>query len=584
MSAISRRRPGLGATPWIGLFFFLALFGALALPSLATLLDGDARFVNPLLWLLDGVTWSAALTTAALTIGAPLLLLLVLVVAVAAVRAARRVDTDAAAPLMAHGRALKRLRPRKVAARHRQMGLRPRDYPGVQLGYAVAGGTPLHGTYEDSYTLIAGPRRQKSRTVVIPNILLAPGSCIVTSVKPDVIDATADYRAIKGRVWVFDPQGLAAAHQAHRAWWNPLASIHTLEDAAQLASVFYAATYGADTGGKDQFWRENGTIVLRSYLFAAAVSGRPLPVVAEWLNRETDDEPAQLLRDAHPAVAAAIESQQGTAKDTRSGVYAHARGAVAFLSSAQMREWVVRRADRPEFVPEKFADAPSDTLYLFSEEDGAAGPLIAALTKAVTSAAEKAAKESPTGRRAVPMLVLLDEAGNICRLPDLPSKYSHWGGRGIVPVAIFQSQEQGEEVWGQGGFAQLWNASTVRVFGGGNASNRFLSDLSTLIGDYEFEESSRSTQNGKVSVTTSSRREPIFGIDDLPALDDRRMIVFAAGVRPVLARMVGYDKDRRLRARMRRITRAQRRASHHEEIAEPITEPIIVQETEPSRG
>ncbi len=38
------------------------------------------------------------------------------------------------------------------------------------------------------------------------------------------------------------------------------------------------------------------------------------------------------------------------------------------------------------------------------------------------------------GRLDPPMVVVLDEAANICRIADLPELYSHLGSRGMVPV------------------------------------------------------------------------------------------------------------------------------------------------------
>jgi TraM recognition site of TraD and TraG len=49
--------------------------------------------------------------------------------------------------------------------------------------------------------------------------------------------------------------------------------------------------------------------------------------------------------------------------------------------------------------------------------------------------------------------VPLDEAANICHIADLPDLYSHLGSRGITPVTILQSYEQGITVCGEHGMA-----------------------------------------------------------------------------------------------------------------------------------
>ena len=85
----------------------------------------------------------------------------------------------------------------------------------------------------------------------------------------------------------------------------------------------------------------------------------------------------------------------------------------------------------------------------------------------------------------MPLVVVLDEAANVCRWPELPNLYSHYGSRGIVLMTFLQSWSQGVDVWGRDGMRKLWSAATVKVYGGGVADADFLEDLSRLIGDYD---------------------------------------------------------------------------------------------------
>lgn len=57
--------------------------------------------------------------------------------------------------------------------------------------------------------MIAGPRIRKSTAYVIPAIRGAFGAVLTTSNNGDVLDATGELRATKGRVWAFDPQNIA---------------------------------------------------------------------------------------------------------------------------------------------------------------------------------------------------------------------------------------------------------------------------------------------------------------------------------------------------------------------------------------
>lgn len=549
MTAVTRR-PGLGTSGVAALaVLLLAAMGAFGIWTLASLVDGQPRFVNPFQAIVERQPWTSAHTTAAVLVAAAVVLAATAAI-VLAIRAGKdRAPVDRAAAHMGRGRAIAPLLPAQLRKRHQRLGLDPRQYQGVPLGRAVAGGLPLRGSYEDTVTVIAGPRRNKSVSIVIPAILTTPGTVLATSVKPDIVSATIEYRRTLGTVHVFDPQGLAGAHGRDHVWWNPLRGVHTIEDAAQLAQVFVTASYGEDK--QDKFFSENALTVLTDYLFAAAGAGNYLPSVLDWLNRPDDPTPARLLEDTHPELARRIEAQQSLTEKTRSGVFAYARQAMSFIASQSIRAWVAPSTAQPELDPVALVDARCDTLYLLSEEGpGSAGPLIAALTRAVLSAAEEAAKREPSGRRRTPLVAVLDEAGNICRIPDLPSKYTHYGSRGIIPVTILQSQEQGEQVWGRTGFAQLWGASTIQVFGGGNASNTFLRDLSERIGDYEYVERSTSSRGGQRNVSTSRRSERIMDVSDLGSLTLGRMIVFASGCRPALVRSTAWFQDKQLRQRV----------------------------------
>lgn len=132
---------------------------------------------------------------------------------------------------------------------------------------------------------------------------------------------------------------------------------------------------------------------------------------------------------------------------------------------------------------------------------------MSALSKTLLDAAERLSERSPSACLASPLLVLLDEAGNICRIPDLPDRYSHYRSRGIVVVTILQSEDQGKQVWPHGGFEKLLAASMWWVFAGGNASAAFYRNLSELIGDYEFTEKSTNSGRGGGSVQVAKRSE-----------------------------------------------------------------------------
>ncbi len=461
----------------------------------------------------------------------------------------KRSRVDRAARHMGRGRDLAALRRKSASSEAARLGVAT---PGLPIARALAGGEVLYQGWEDVAVDIWGPRVGKSTARAIPAILDAPGAVLATSNKRDLVDGTRGPRSATGDVWVFDPQQIV--QEPPGWWWNPLSYVGDEVKAAILADVFASASRDP-SARTDAYFEPAAQDLLASLLLAAASAGRSLTQVYLWLTDPTEDEPVGILREHdYPLLAAGLQEVVNAPEKQRAGVYGTAKQIAAFMTNRQAMRWVTpgadtaRRAGNPwlsapgrrEFSPEEFVRG-SGTLYSLSKEGrGTAGPLVTALTVAVTEAAEDYAKRSPRGRLPVPLVAVLDEAANVCRWRELPNLYSHYGSRGICIMTILQSWSQGVEVWGREGMRKLWSAANVKVYGGGVSEVEFLTELSQLIGDYDL--STRTVSNGKGGRSTShaTRRERILEVADLGALPRGRVVVFASGVPPTLARSLPW--------------------------------------------
>jgi type IV secretory pathway TraG/TraD family ATPase VirD4 len=298
-----------------------------------------------------------------------------------------------------------------------------------------------------------------------------------------------------------------------------------------------------DPGARtDAYFDAAGQDLLAGLLLAAAKGDRPITDVFLWLTQPTEDEPVTILRKAgYPLSAAAVSGVINAPEKQRGGIYGTAQQIVSFLINHEATAWVTpppasKSGTVREFRPYDFVRGKG-TLYSLSKEGrGSAGPLVTALTVAVTEAAEDYAKVSPGGRLPVPMVAVLDEAANVCRWRELPNIYSHYGSRGICLMTILQSWSQGVEVWGRDGMRKLWSAATVRIYGAGVSETEFLSDLSQLVGEFDLDTVSVSHGKGGRSTSHSPRRERILDVADLAAMPRGRAVVFASGAPPALIR------------------------------------------------
>ena len=417
-------------------------------------------------------------------------------------------------------------------------GASPRSVPAADTGLLLGDlkrpsgrGPALFASWEDTITAFMAPRSGKTTALSIPYVLSAPGAVVATSNKADLWAATAQLRAQAGStVWLFDPQRITGSRQ--RWWWNPFAGLATVEAAHRLAAHFVLTV---DDNTKRDLWGPAAQDLLCALFLAAASSGRSLRECGRWLADAGSPIPAELLDTAgFRALAASLRGAQNGAPETRDGIYQTARTAAKCINDEDIMAWVAppRGKDLPVFDPVAFA-AGRDTLYLLTESRSAASPLIAALTDAVMRAGRRQAERSG-GRLDPPMVVVLDEAANICRIADLPELYSHLGSRGMVPVTILQSYQQGVSVWGEPGMAALWGAATKKVIGAGIDDPRHARDLATLVGQHDVPVISVSYGDGRASQQVSLRRQEILDAADIRALAPGSALLLATGARPAL--------------------------------------------------
>jgi len=415
--------------------------------------------------------------------------------------------------------------------------------PGSPLGRHARDGAFLWAPWEWVQVWIMGPRAGKTSCVCVRQVVETAGPVVATSNKRDLVDLTRGPRSEHGAVWVFDPQDIIG--EAPTWWWNPLSGVTGVAEADELAALFVAATRDADAK-PDAYFDPEGQALLSGMLLAAACAGRPITQVYEWLTRESDPEPSKILAEHGYRVSSdALYAVTQLTPKQRDGVYGTARAMSSFLRNDKVLPWVTPLGpddDRPQFDPTAFARS-RQTIYLISREGrGTARALTAALTVAIVTAAEQLASHSPRGRLATPMSVVLDEAANVCRWPDLPDLYSHYGSKGIVISTFLQAYAQGVQVWGEIGMRKLWSAANVRALGAGLAEERFLAEASALIGDRDVVHRSANTGRGGRGTSASLHREPILAVSDLAKLPIGRAVMMASGMPPTLLRLVHHSE------------------------------------------
>ncbi|GAA2974510.1 type IV secretory pathway TraG/TraD family ATPase VirD4 [Microbacterium terrae] len=427
-------------------------------------------------------------------------------------------------------------------ARHLRPSLeRPKAIDaGYLLGHAHS--TPVWASVEDSVLVIGPPRSGKGLHVVINAILDAPGAVVTTSTRPDNLTATMQARSRVGPVAVFDPQELAGGLAAGLRW----STIRGCDDpltamirAAGLASGTGLGAGGVESGG---FWEAKTRTALQTLLHAAAIGNRSPSDLFRWTldPSEAADAVAILVNDARAATgwADSLRAMLDSDPRTRDSIWQGVSLALGALADPRVLR-AVSPPEGEEFDPEAFLRG-NGTLYLLATGAGAnnSAALVAAFVEDLVECARRMAARSPGARLDPPLLLALDEIGNLAPLPSLPTLMAEGGGTGMTTMPVLQSLAQARAKWNDNGAGAIWDASIVKIILGGASNSRDLQDLSTLIGDRdEATDSTTVGDRGSRSSQRSVRRVAILPPDTIRRLPFGTGLVMLRSAPPIVTRL-----------------------------------------------
>ena len=401
-----------------------------------------------------------------------------------------------------------------------------------------------------SIMVVAPTRTGKSTRLVVPNLLRWDGPAIVTSVKRDVYDLTVARRRHVGPVALFDPTGATGLASVR---WSPLLSSTTFPDATKTATWLADAAAVEDRHESAKFWETLATKLLAPLLFAAANSGRTITDVSHWVDRSAfDDVAAILARLGDDDAQAAWHAIKELPHETRGSVLGTAMAIFRAFGSPRVR------AATSCTPGDTGADTLSiagllkhnGTLYLVSPEYEQAElrPLFVALVQAVYRAAVDICANLLDGAPLnPPLLLMLDEAGNIAPLQSLPKIAATGAGQGITLMTIWQDRAQIRELYREAERTLISNHTTT-VWLPGSQDLDTLKLLSDLIGDQWVAAATVSAApDGGLSVSEGSERMDVAPPAFLRTLGHGSAVMLTGNTPPALIRTHAYYEQHRWR-------------------------------------
>jgi type IV secretion system protein VirD4 len=407
---------------------------------------------------------------------------------------------------------------------------------------------------EERHALIAfgPPQSGKSAGLAVPALLEWQGPAVASSIKTDLLATTVARRRALGAVYVFDPFDLSGS-ESHT--WSPLNGSNTWDGALEVAWRLAAAgelDQRAVEGG--DFWAIAAEQRLAPLLYTAARGGGGIGEMVRWTygqgGRELDETLARLagearteaeLADAHAAYDA-IRAFESQADRTRTSIEATAQ---AVLRAYRFHR-VARSADSCQITAEHLLDDRA-TLYLIG--DAKASKLLRPIFLALLAEIVDCAYERATlagGRLEQPLLLCLDEAGNVAPLPNLAEIASTAPSHNIQLVSIFHDLAQARSRYGRQAETVI-NSHRARMLLPGVADLDTLRYFSGLVGEEELREVTRTTGAGGTSRSTARRRRPLLAAEALRQLPDRHALLIYGRIAPVQLRLRLWFEDRVLR-------------------------------------
>ena len=422
------------------------------------------------------------------------------------------------------------------------------------------------GRYAHDYLRHDGPehvlcfaptRSGKGVGLVIPSLLTWPGSAIVHDIKGENWQLTAGFRALHGRVLLFDPTNPKSSA------YNPLLEVRRGEwevrDVQNIADILVDPEGSLE---KRSHWEKTSHALLVGAILHIlyAEEDKTLAGVAAFLSdpkRPIESTLAAMMKTAHlgeagphPVIASAARELLNKSENERSGVLSTAMSFLGLYRDPVVAE-VTRRCDWR--ITDIVEGKQPTTLYLVvpPSDINRTKPLIRLILNQVGRRLTEDL-QAKAGRHR--LLLMLDEFPALGRLDFFESALAFMAGYGLKSFLIAQSLNQIEKAYGANN--SILDNCHVRVSFATN-DERTAKRVSDALGTAtemkamkNYAGSRLSPWLGHLMVSRSETARPLLTPGEVMQLPPTDEIVMLAGTPPIRAKKARYFEDRRLQERI----------------------------------
>ncbi|AZI35844.1 conjugal transfer protein TraG [Caenibius tardaugens NBRC 16725] len=422
------------------------------------------------------------------------------------------------------------------------------------------------GRYEREYLRHDGPehvlcfaptRSGKGVGLVVPSLLTWPGSAIVHDIKGENWTLTAGFRALHGRVLIFDPTNSKSSA------YNPLLEVRRGEwevrDVQNIADILVDPEGSLD---KRSHWEKTSHSLLVGAILHVLYAGddKTLAGVAAFLSdpkRPIESTLAAMMTTSHlgeagphPVIASAARELLNKSDNERSGVLSTAMSFLGLYRDPVVAE-VTRRCDWR--IADMVGGKRPTTLYLVvpPSDINRTKPLIRLILNQVGRRLTEDL-QAKAGRHR--LLLMLDEFPALGRLDFFESALAFMAGYGLKAFLIAQSLNQIEKAYGPNN--SILDNCHVRVSFATN-DERTAKRVSDALGTATEMKAMKNYAGHRLSpwlghlmVSRSETARQLLTPGEIMQLPPTDEIVMVAGTPPIRAKKARYYEDARFRERL----------------------------------
>ncbi|CDX24414.1 putative plasmid transfer factor, traG protein [Mesorhizobium sp. ORS 3324] len=422
------------------------------------------------------------------------------------------------------------------------------------------------GLYQRHYLRHDGPehvlcfaptRSGKGVGLVVPSLLTWPGSAIVHDIKGENWQITAGFRALHGRVLLFDPTN------SRSSAYNPLLEVRRGEwevrDVQNIADILVDPEGSLE---KRNHWEKTSHALLVGAILHVlyAETDKTLAGVAAFLSdpkRPIESTLAAMMKTAHlgeagphPVIASAARELLNKSDNERSGVLSTAMSFLGLYRDPVVAE-VTRRCDWR--ISDIVGGIKPATLYLVvpPSDINRTKPLIRLILNQIGRRLTEDLQAKSHRHR---LLLMLDEFPALGRLDFFESALAFMAGYGLKSFLIAQSLNQIEKAYGPNN--SILDNCHVRVSFATN-DERTAKRVSDALGTAT---EMRAMKNyaghrlspwlGHLMVSRQETARQLLTPGEIMQLAPTDEIVMVAGTPPIRANKARYYEDVRLRERV----------------------------------